>query len=159
MLTNLTSYAFHIAIPNNPFTYKCDYHYSLNSTPERSNIFMFNSPQKPLLPVLQRPVDNSNFKVSYNPGNPSPNVKSCMVQVNAIAPNGTVNGNNTSQNGTTYSGGVGVGGLMGLGNIMMTRVCTPVYFNHNNSANDHSSIFDLVNVTFTSTASYEVSWV
>jgi len=158
VLGNATSYSFHVAIPNNPFTYKCDYHYSLNGNLKSSNIFIFNSPQKPLAPVLQRPVgNNSNFKVSYYPGNPSPNTKTCTVQVTANAPNGTVTGDTVSQGENMYTG-PDVSSLSGLGNIVMTRICIPVSFNHQNSANDHSSVFDVVNVTFTSTASYEVSW-
>jgi hypothetical protein len=161
VLSSAPSYSFHVAIPSNPFTYRCDYQYPLNGHLKSGNIFIFNGAQMPLSPVLQRPVgSNPNFTVSYHSGDPSPIVNQCTVQVDAYAPNGMVMGNNVPQDGNTYLGGVSVGGLNGgLGYILMKRTCTPVYFNHHNSANDNSLIFDVVNVTYTSTASSEVSWV
>jgi hypothetical protein len=164
VLSNATSYSFHVAISSLPFTYKCDYHYSVNGNLKSSRIFIFNSPQKPLAPVLQRPVgSNSNFKVSYNPGNPSPNTKTCTVQVTANAPSGTVTGSIVSQGGNMYTG-PDVSSLSGLGNIVMTRICTPINIVHNSNNTAECSCppgttFPVVNVTFTSTASYEVSWV
>jgi hypothetical protein len=164
-LGNFTSYWFRVAISSLPFTYKCDYHYPLNGKIKTSNIFIFDSPHKPLSPVLQRPVNNSNFEVSYNPGNPSPNTKTCTVQVTANAPNGTVTGSTVSQatvsQGRKLYTGPDVSSLDGLGNIVMTRTCTPINI-HNNSAEcscPPGTKFASVNVTYTSTASYEVSWV
>ncbi len=164
-LSNATSYSFHVAISSLPFTYKCDYHYSVNGNLHSSNIFIFNSPQKPLAPVLQRPVgNNSNFKVSYNPGNPSPNTKTCTVQVTANAPSGTVTGDTVSQGENIYTG-PDASSLSGLGNIVMTRTCIPINIAHNNNSNNAAdcgctpgTTFPVVNVTYTSTASYEVSW-
>jgi hypothetical protein len=136
----------------------------MNGTLKSSNIFIFNSPQKPLAPIMQRPVgNNSNFKVSYNPGNPSPNTKTCTVQATANAPNGTVTGDTVSQGENIYTG-PDVSSLSGLGNIVMTRACIPINIvNHINPGAECGCPLDTrfasVNVTFTSTASYEVSWV
>jgi hypothetical protein len=163
-LGSATSYSFHVAISSLPFTYKCDYHYFLNGQPKAGNIFIFNSPHYLLSPVLQRPVgNNSNFKVIYHPSNPSPNVKTCTIQVTANAPNGSVNGDTLSQDGNTYTG-PDVSSLNGLGNIVMTRTCTPIHIvdGNNNSAEcgcPPDTKFAAVNVTYTSTASNEVSWV
>jgi len=160
-LGSAATYSFHVAISFYPPTYKCDYHYFLKGKSEPpATIFSFHAAQKPLSPVLLRPVDNNNpnFKVSYNPGNPNPNVNKCTVQVTANTPNGNVMGDKVPQGGNIYTG-PDISALNGLGNIVMTRTCTPISFNHHNSANDHSSIFDAVTVTYTSTASYEVTWV
>jgi hypothetical protein len=160
-LGSATSYSFHVAIPSLPFTYKCNYHYFQNGHPEAGNIFIFNSPHSPLLPVLHRPVgNNSNFMVKYQPGNPSPVVNTCTVQVTANAPNGNVNGDTVSQDGNTYTG-PDVSSLNGLGNIVMTRTCTPIHIVNNSDecGCPPGTKFAAVNVTYTSTASYEVSWV
>ena len=157
-LGNATSYWFRVNIPYNSW-YTCYYQYFLKGQHKIATIFSFQAPPMPLSPVFLRPVgNNSNFKVRYNPGNPNPNVNECTVQVTANAPNGNVTGIKTSQNGNTYLGEADVGTLNGLGNIMMTRTCTPINFNHDNDADDTGLEFAAVSVTYTSTASFEVSW-
>ena len=64
------------------------------------------------------------------------------------------------QKGDIYTG-PDAGGLSGLGDIVMTRSCTPVniHNNTNECACPPGTAFAAVNVTYSSTASYEVSWV
>jgi hypothetical protein len=165
-LGNFASYWFRVAIPYNSW-YTCDYHYFLKGKPESANIFSFHAAKYPLSPVLLRPV-NGNFQVRYTPGPTITNSSNCTVQVTANAPNGIVTGNTTSQNTTSqvekiYSGEADVSSLNGLGNIVMIRSCIPFNINPHNApeCQCYGSIskFDAVKVTYTSTASYEVSWV
>jgi hypothetical protein len=154
-LGNFTNYWFRVA-PSSSYT--CMYHYLLNGSHTSGTIFSFQAPQKTLSPVLQRPVGNSNFMVHYNPGSPNPNVNKCTVQVTANAPNGNVTGDTVSQGGNIYTGSDS-SSLNGLGNIVMTRSCVPINYNHDNDADDTGLTFAAVKVTYTSTASYEVLWI
>lgn len=155
-LGNAANYSFHVAIPSIPLRYECDYLHSQNSSPVL--IFNFTGSQNPLSPVLVRPVgNNSNFRVRYTPGPDITNASNCKVQVTATAPNTSVMGDFTSQNGNIYTG-PDVRGLSGQGNIAMTRICTPVTFSNDNDADDNGLTFNLVNVTYKSTASSEVTW-
>jgi len=157
VLGDAANYSFHVTIPAIPLTYACDYIQSQNSNPVL--IFNITGSQNQLSPVLMRPVGNhGNFKVSYNPGFDITNSSTCKVQVIANAPNASITGSTIPQNGNIYTG-PDVSTLSGLGNILMTRTCTPITFNNDNDADDNGSTFDAVNVTYTSTASYEVSWV
>jgi hypothetical protein len=124
-LGSVTSYWFRVAIPYNSW-YTCNYHYHLKGTPETATIFSVHAAQTPLLPVLLRPVgNNSNFKVSYHPSNTITNYHTCLVQVTANAPGGSVTGDTVPQDGNIYTG-PDVGSLNGLGNIVMTRTCMPI---------------------------------
>jgi hypothetical protein len=160
-LGNFTNYWFRVA-PSSSYT--CMYHYLLNGSHTSGTIFSFQAPQKTLSPVLQRPVGNSNFMVHYNPGSPNPNVNKCTVQVTANAPNGNVTGDTVSQGGNIYTGSDS-SSLNGLGNIVMTRTCIPINHPPHNApecqcnGSPKAFDFDAVKVTYTSTASYEVSWV
>lgn len=154
-LGNFTNYWFRVS--PSP-TYTCTYYYFLHGVHMPETIFSFQAPHSPLSPILQRPVNNSSFIVHYNSGSPNPNVNPCMIQVTANAPNGNATGSTVPQNGNMYTGS-DVSALNGLGNILMTRICVPINYNHNNDANDAGLKFAGVNVTYTSTASYEVSWI
>ena len=156
-LGNFTSYWFRVAIPYNS-SYICYYHYLLNGKKESATIFTVHAAKYPLSPVLQRPT-NGNIQVHYIPGPAITNASNCTVQVTANAPNQSASGDTVPQKGDIYIG-PDAGGLNGLGNIVMTRNCTPINI-HNNSAEcscPPGSNFAAVNVTYTSTASYEVSW-
>lgn len=164
-LGNFTNYWSRVAIPYG-FLYTCVYHYFLHNdphSPQIATIFSFHAAQYPLSPVLQRPVGNSNFKVHYNPGSPNPNVNTCTVQVTANAPNQSASGDTVPQSGSTYTGS-DASGLNGMGNIVMIRSCIPFTINPHNApecqcnGSPKAFDFDAVNVTYTSTASYEVSW-
>ena len=156
-LGNFTSYWFRVAIPYNS-SYICYYHYLLNGKKKVATIFTVHAAKYPLSPVLQRPT-NGNIQVHYIPGPAITNASNCTVQVTANAPNQSASGDTVPQKGDIYIG-PDAGGLNGLGNIVMTRNCTPINI-HNNSAEcscPPGSNFAAVNVTYTSTASYEVSW-
>jgi len=156
-LGNFTSYWFRVAIPYNS-SYICYYHYLLNGKKEVATIFTVHAAKYPLSPVLKRPT-NGNIQVHYIPGPAITNASNCTVQVTANAPNQSASGDTVPQKGDIYIG-PDAGGLNGLGNIVMTRNCTPINI-HNNSAEcscPPGSNFAAVNVTYTSTASYEVSW-
>lgn len=154
-LGNATDYSFHVDISANPTSYSCDYFYPGGS----ENIFSFTGPQNPLSPALVSPVGNiPNFKVRYIPGQTIPLSSTCTVQVTANAPNASVMGNSTSENGNIYTG-PDVRGLSGSGNILMTRSCLPYNFDHHNAADDIGPHFDAVNVTYVSKASSEVTWI
>jgi len=154
-LGNFTSYWFRVAIPYNS-SYICYYHYLLNGQKERATIFTVHTAKHPLSPVLLRPA-NGNIHVRYVPGPEITNSSNCTVQVTANAPNQSASGNTVSQKGDIYTG-PDAGSLNGLGNIVMTRSCVPINYHHDNDADDHGLTFAAVKVTYTSTASYEVSW-
>jgi len=156
-LGNFTSYWFRVAIPYNS-SYICYYHYFLNGQKKSATIFTVHAAQHPLSPVLKRPA-NGNIQVHYIPGPEITNSSNCTVQVTANAPNQSASGDTVPQKGDIYTG-PDAGGLNGLGDIVMTRSCTPVNI-HNNTdecACPPGTAFAAVNVTYTSTASYEVSW-
>jgi hypothetical protein len=154
-LGNFTSYWFRVTIPYNS-SYICYYHYFLNGLKKSATIFTVHAAQHPLSPVLKRPT-NGNIQVHYIPGPTITNASNCTVQVTANAPNQSASGDTVPQKGDIYTG-PDAGGLNGSGDIVMTRNCVPINFNHDNDADDHGSTFAAVNVTYTSTASYEVSW-
>jgi len=158
-LGNFTNYWSRVAIPYG-FLYTCVYHYFLHNdphSPQIATIFSFHAAQHPLSPVLHRPV-SGNFQVQYTPGPTITHSSNCTVQVTANAPNQSASGDTVPQSGSTYTGS-DASGLNGLGNIVMTRSCIPISYNHDNDADDTGLTFAAVNVTYTSTASYEVSWV
>ncbi len=154
-LGNFTSYWFRVAIPYNS-SYICYYHYLLKGKKESATIFTVHAAQYPLSPVLQRPV-SGNFQIHYTPGPTITNSSNCTVQVTANAPNQSTSGDTVPQKGNIYTGS-DASSLNGLGNILMTRTCTPINYNHDNDADDTGLTFAAVKVTYTSTASYEVSW-
>jgi hypothetical protein len=107
-----------------------------------------------LSPVLHKPVSNP-FKVSYHPDS----IKlSCPLQVVANDAASNVPGPIVQSDGNIYTGtGTDVSTLNGAGNIMMTRTC---HWNlSDGNLGDSHADFDTVNITYLSTASYEVSWV
>ena len=148
-LGSAVSYSVRMIIPP---VYTCDYHlnnksYLIFSVPKRSR----------LLPVLHVPVgDNPNFKVSYNPDKNAPD---CTVRVDASVGASTISGDTVPENGNIYTG-PDVRALSGSGNVVMTRICRPpkYIYDHHNAGNDNSSIFDSLDTTYKSTASYEVTW-
>lgn len=158
-LGNFASYWFRVAIPYNSL-YTCSYHYFLHNSPQIATIFSFHAAQYPLSPVLLRPV-NGNFQVRYTPGPTITHSSNCTVQVTATAPNQSASGDTVPQKGDIYTGS-DASGLNGMGNIVMIRSCIPFTINPHNApecqCNGSISAFDAVNVTYTSTASYEVSW-
>ena len=159
-LGNFASYWFRVAIPYDSW-YSCDYHYFLQGRKQTANIFHVHAAQDPLSPVLLKPV-RGNFQVRYTPGPAITNASNCTIQVTATAPNQSTTGNTVSQKGNMYTGS-DASGLSGLGNILMKRTCTPVTIDHHNTVgecqcNGSPPTFDAVNVTYTSTASYEVAW-
>jgi len=156
-LGNFSSYWFRVAIPYNS-SYICYYHYLLNGQKVRTTIFTVHAAKHPLSPVLLRPA-NGNIQVRYIPGPEITNSSNCTVQATANAPNQSASGDTVPQKGDIYTG-PDAGGLNGLGDIVMTRNCTPINI-HNNSAEctcPPGTAFAAVNVTYSSTASYEVSW-
>ncbi len=156
-LGSAVSYSVRMNIPP---VYTCDYHLNNNKP-----ALIFSVPKRSRLsPVLHEPVgDNPNFKVTYNPDK---NASDCQVKVDAIAGTSTISGDTVPENGNIYTG-PDVRALSGSGNIMMTRTCVPPQYNydHQNKANDGCqcngpppSTFDKINLTYTSTATYEVTW-
>jgi hypothetical protein len=160
-LGNFVSYWLRVAIPYNS-SYVCYYHYLLKGEKEVATIFTVHAAKYPLSPVLQRPV-NGNIQVHYIPGPEITNSSNCTVQVTANAPNQSASGDTVPQKGDIYAG-PDAGSLNGLGDIVMTRTCTPINIAHKNSNSGAEcgcppdNTFAAVNVTYTSTASYEVSW-
>jgi len=161
-LGNFVSYWFRVAIPYNSL-YTCSYHYFLPNDPHNPQIatlFSFHAAQHPLTPVLLRPV-NGNFQVRYTPGPTITDSSNCTVQVTANAPNQSASGDTVPQSGSTYTGS-DASGLNGIGNIVMIRSCNPININPHNApecqCNGSTSAFDAVKVTYTSTASDEVTW-
>lgn len=159
-LGNFASYWFRVAIPYDSW-YSCDYHYFLQGRKQSATIFSVHAAKYPLSPVLLRPV-GGNFRVHYTPGPDITNASNCTVQATATAPNQSTSGDPLPEKGNTYTGS-DASGLSGLGNIMMKRSCEPLNFDHHNAVGDcqcngSPSTFDAVNVMYTSTASYEVSW-
>jgi hypothetical protein len=164
--SSVTTYSVHMIIPNNPPEYYCDYYYPQDkSKPAR----IFTVPVlSQLMPKLQRPVaSSSDIKVSYNPDNKPPH--DCQVQVTANGGGQSATGNSVQEDGGMYLG-PNVGSLSGPGNLVMTRTCMPPKdnYDHHNANDDagsgcqttcSSSTFDKLNLTYKSTASYEVSWV
>lgn len=159
--SSVTTFSVHMIIPNNPQGYICIYHYPVKGGAKYITIFT-QPVLSQLMPKLQRPVpSSSDISVSYNYDKNQPD---CQVQVTAIAPNGSATGNSVAEDEGIYpglnGGSLNVGSLSGLGNIVMTRTCT-----QNNVTNTDEcscppgTTFPLVKVTYTSTASYEVSWV
>jgi hypothetical protein len=157
-LGNAVSYWVRVAIPYDT-SYTCLYHYFLHGNPhiQTATIFNVHAASAPLSPVLHRPVIGG-FQVHYTPGTTITHSSNCTVQVTANAPNQSASGDTVPQSGSTYTGS-DASGLNGLGNIVMTRSCIPISYNHDNDADDTGLTFAAVNVTYTSTASYEVSWV
>ena len=161
-LGNFTSYWLRVAIPYNS-SYTCDYYYFLNGQKKTATIFTVHAAKHPLSPVLQRPT-NGNIQVHYIPGPEITNSSNCTVQVTANAPNQSASGDTFPQKGDIYTG-PDAGSLNGLGDIVMTRSCTPVNIVHENSNNSAEcgcppdNTFATVKVTYTSTASHEVTWV
>lgn len=165
VLGSATSYWFRVAIPYNSW-YTCSYHYFPQNNPHSSQtatIFSVHAGQDPLSPVLLRPV-SGNFQVHYTSSQAITNASTCTVQVTANAPNQSTSGDTVPQKGNMYIGS-DAGSLNGLGNIVMKRSCVPINFNNHNPVsnaecpcNGSPPPFDAVNVTYTSTASYEVSW-
>lgn len=167
-LGNAPDYHFHVRMNTIPISYECNY---LQPQESPVRIFQFTDSQLSLSPALVRPVTNaSSIEVSYIPGSDITNASTCMLRTtaNENASNGsalnTVTGATEPQSGnlpsrSIYTNGPNVTGFTGPGNIVMTRTCTPVQSDNHNSLDDQSQIFDAVNVTYTSTASSEVTWV
>lgn len=174
-LGGASDYRLHVRMGSIPITYECDYLYTQNGTPESSRIFNFTNAPMLLSPLLVRPITNpASIEVSYIPGNPTPLASPCMVQAtaneSAPASNGgtiaSVTGGTEQQSGSipnrsVYTKGLNISTFVsgGTGNVVMTRTCTPCKFDHHNSADDRNQVFDAVDVTYTTTASDEVTWV
>jgi hypothetical protein len=59
----------------------------------------------------------------------------------------------------SVSGTLNVSALSGLGNIVMTRTCTPAYNNYaQQNVSDFALGFNKLSLTYVSTASESVSW-
>jgi hypothetical protein len=167
--TSVTTFSIHMIIPNNnPPEYKCIYYYPLKGKTEPITIFTVPVLSQ-LMPKLHRPVpSSSDISVSYNPDNNRPD---CQVQVTANSPGGSATGNSVPEDGGIYpgtnNGSLNVGSLSGLGDLVMTRTCIPpqdTYDHHHANddgcqCNGNLLIFDKLDLTYTSIASSEVSWV
>jgi hypothetical protein len=160
---SVTTYSVHMIIPNNPPDYTCIYYYPFKGKTASTTIFNVHVLTQ-LMPRLQRPVpSNSVISVSYHPDKNPP---SCQIQVTTSGGGQSATGDSVQEDGGIYTG-PNVGSLSGLGNLVMTRTCVPPQdnFDHNNANDDgcqcNSSplTFDKLNLTYKSTASYEVSWV
>jgi hypothetical protein len=162
-LGNATSYWFRVAIPYDSL-YTCNYYYPQLGTATPINIFSVHAARMPLHPILVRPVPNtsvisviyaSDQSINYTSDHTTANSSSCTVQVTANASNGNATGNRMSQNGR-YSG-LDVSSLNGAGNISMTRTCD--WNRRHGNIGDNGQHFDQVNVTYKSTATFEITWV
>jgi hypothetical protein len=174
--TSVTTFSIHLKIPSTTSPgYTCTYDYPLNG--ETKSALIFTQPVlSQLMPILLKPIpSSSNISISYNPDNNPPN---CQVQATANAPGGTATGPSEVEENNKFIypdpkfGTLNVGSLSGLGNISMTRTCVPPSNNFNNqNKNDDAGTgcqcngssaaagFDKLSLTYTSTATYEVSWV
>jgi len=74
---------------------------------------------------------------------------------------GTEQQSGSIPNRSVYTKGLNISTFVsgGTGSVVMSRTCTPCKFDHHNSADDMSQKFDAVDVTYTTTASDEVTWV
>lgn len=151
-----------MVIPTNPAEYTCTYYYPLNGNTAHTPIFTVPVLNQ-LQPTLLRPVSSSaDISVTYNNDKNQPD---CHVQVTANAPNGNATGNSVPEDQGIYPGPNGstlnVGSLSGEGNLVMTRTCTPIHIvnNADECGCPPSTKFALVNVTYKSIATVEVSWV
>lgn len=144
-LTNAVSYWIRIRIPS---MYTCKYIWHGQSFPL---IAVHNRSR--LSPVLHVPVANP-FSVSFHPDTIQLN---CPIQVVASDAANNITGPTILSDRNTYiATGTDVSTLNGAGNIMMTRTCN-WHLSDGNTGDNHAD-FDTVNITYKSTASYEVTW-
>ncbi len=144
-LGDATSYWVRIAVPS---MYMCNYIWHGQSIP----IIAVHNRSR-LSPVLHVPVANP-FRVSFHPDTIQLN---CPIQVVANDAANNITGPTVSSDRNTYiATGTDVSTLNGAGNIMMTRTCN-WHLSDGNTGDNHAD-FDTVNITYQSTASYEVSW-
>lgn len=145
-LSNAVSYSVRIPVPR---IYSCNYIWHGRSFP-----IIAVHKRSHLSPVLHTPVSNP-FMVSYHPDSIQ---LSCPMQVVAKDAVNNIPGPTVQSDGYTYTGtGTNVSTLSGTGNILMTRTCH--WFLSDGNLGDNHADFDTVDITYQSTASYEVSWV
>lgn len=132
---------------NKPRRYWCKYLWNSRSFP----IIAVRARTR-LEPKLTMPVINNYLKISYT-SDEDPH--DCQIQVVASDALASVSNGYVPDQGKFYNG-PDVSSLNGPGNLVMTRTCKFPLMDSNNL--DNNPDFNIVNITYTSTAALVVKW-